>query len=272
MFIPDDKTIFIGRVNDKRNGTGSTIYNTLYREMGLNAVYLQFESNDSESFAKGLRALGIKGCTVVGTHSKAIIPYLDDLDSHAEAVGSVNTVVNDNGKLCGYKTDGPALIAAIKEKTTLKRKKIVMLGAGKLGKEVLLRLKHENPSEVIIFNRTIEKGEALGKEFDVRFGGSIDAMYDESGDIFINATHVGAAFCDTKDIFPEDFLQNFDLIMDVTFIPFSTPLQDKASKLGKIVIPGWRMFAYQGMRQVELYTGQVPSIERLCELIKEEFS
>jgi shikimate dehydrogenase len=267
----NSKTLLVCRVRDEANDVGSHIYNSIYQELGLNAVYLQFGTKDSKGFADALRTLNFSGCTVVGSHSKNIIPYLDELDPHAEKIGHINTLTNRNGHLKGYKTDGSGLIDAIQEVTSIEGKKVVVLGAGALTKELSYLLPSSKPRSVTIYNRTEDKARKLCESSNFSFGGGTQELLQAEGDIFINATDVGANFCDTKDIFPEEFIKKFETIADVTYLPFSTPLQEKAGKLKKKVVPGWRMFAHQGARQVKLYVGANASIDRLCELIKEEF-
>lgn len=268
--IPNDETILIGRVANQKSNTGSYIYNTLYRELGANALYLQFGTEDSEGFLQCLRNLNFRGCTVVGKHSQAILPFLDDVAGHAKHVAAVNTIVNDNGKWTGYKTDGPAMILAIKELTTIKGKNVVILGAGKIVKELSYLIFTESPSMVTVFNRTLKNLELVTAGSHYIAGGGLEELMNASGDIFINATDIGASPADLN-FFSEDFINRFSVIFDATFKPFTTPLQEKAKKLGKIVIPGWKMFAYQGFQQVEYYLQIRPSINRLSELIREEF-
>ena len=56
--------------------------------------------------------------------------------------------------------------------------------------------------------------------------------------IFINATDIGALWCETKDIFPENFIDKFDVVVDVTFKPLSSGLQEKTKRLGKELFLG----------------------------------
>jgi len=197
---------------------------------------------------------------------------LDDLDPHAREVGAVNTVVNEDGFWKGYKTDGPALLDVLSEAAALSGRRIVVLGAGKLVRELAIVLRHSRVSQVQVYNRDEEKGAALCREVGFQFMGGPSELSRADGDIFINATDVGALWCETKDVFPEEMVKRFDVVMDVTFKPTRTALGDKAVALGKTFVPGWRMFAYQGFRQVKLYLGVEPSINRLCELILQEFS
>lgn len=270
--FPNGDTTYIGRVADKRSSRASAIYNTIYQEMGLNALFLQFGSTDSASVASSLKGLGFRGSVVVGCHAKGILPYLDEVDDHARRAGSVNTLVVNDMILRGYKTDGPALIDSIEEVTTLNGKRVVILGAGKLVREISYLLLLKQVREVIIYNRTIEKAKQLCSDTGFTLGGSVADLAAASGDVFINATDVGAAWCDTKDVFPLGFVDRFHVVMDVTFTPFSTRLQENATRLEKIVVPGWRMFAHQGARQTALFFGVQPPLDRLCELIKAEFS
>ena len=269
--FPNENTAYVARVADQPSSTGSLIYNTIYRELGLNALYLQMNSIPAMELATGIRSLRLRGCTVVGVNARDVLPFLDTLDVHAERAGAVNTIVNDSGRLIGYKTDGPALLDALAGATALKGKDIVVLGAGKLVKELGLVLDGTGVRSVTIYNRNKEKGLDRCRETGFSYGGEIQHLTDAAGDIFVNASDVGAAWCKVSDLFPLPFIDRFEVIMDVTFKPTTTSLQENAASLGKIVVPGVQMFALQGKRQIDLYFGAKASETRLRELIRKEF-
>jgi shikimate dehydrogenase len=78
---------------------GTRFHNFLYDELGLNFVYKAFTTDDLEGAVRGIRALGIRGCSVSMPFKEAIIPLVDNLEASAVAIESVNTVVNEDGFL-----------------------------------------------------------------------------------------------------------------------------------------------------------------------------
>ena len=94
---------------------GTRFHNFLYDELGLNFVYKAFTTDDLEGAVRGIRALGIRGCSVSMPFKEAIIPLVDNLEPSAVAIESVNTVVNDDGVLTASNTDYEAVAQLLAE-------------------------------------------------------------------------------------------------------------------------------------------------------------
>ena len=90
-------------------------HNYLYQKLGLNFIYKAFTTTDIESAVKGIRALGIRGCAVSMPFKESCMPFLDEISPSAQAIQSVNTIVNDQGFLRAYNTDYIAIVKLIKE-------------------------------------------------------------------------------------------------------------------------------------------------------------
>ena len=84
---------------------GTIIHNAGFKALKLNFMYKAFAINDLEGAINGVRALGIKGCSVSMPYKEKVIPYLDSLHPLAERTRAVNTIVNTDGHLTGYNTD-----------------------------------------------------------------------------------------------------------------------------------------------------------------------
>ncbi len=106
------------------------IHNCAFEATGLNLAYVAFavRPGDLPAAIAGVRALGIRGLSVTIPHKVDIIPLLDEVEELAAKTGSVNTVVNEDGRLHGYSTDGPGALAALHS-----------AGVDPRGREVLLR-------------------------------------------------------------------------------------------------------------------------------------
>ena len=100
---------------------GTTFHNYLYDKLGLNFIYKAFTTQDIEHAIKGVRALGISGCAVSMPFKETCMPFLDEIHPSAQAIESVNTIVNDNGFLRAYNTDYIAIVKLI-EKYHLNKK------------------------------------------------------------------------------------------------------------------------------------------------------
>ena len=90
--------------------------NAAFQFRGINSVYLtvQVKSEGLEDAIKGIKSMGIRGLNVTIPHKVSIMKYLDEIDSTAKNIGAVNTVINKDGKLIGYNTDGAGALEALK--------------------------------------------------------------------------------------------------------------------------------------------------------------
>ena len=103
-----DTTLCISLAGRPSN-IGTRFHNYLYEELGLNFVYKAFTTGDIEGAIGGVRALGIRGCSVSMPFKEAVIPLVEELTASATAIDSVNTIVNDDGRLTAYNTDYEAV-------------------------------------------------------------------------------------------------------------------------------------------------------------------
>ena len=84
---------------------GIKFHNYLYEKYGLDYLYKAMTTTDIEGAIAGVRALGIRGCSVSMPFKQAVIPLMDEVDHSAQVIGAVNTIVNTDGYLHAYNTD-----------------------------------------------------------------------------------------------------------------------------------------------------------------------
>ena len=108
------------------------------------------------SAVNGLRTLNVRGFNVT-MPGKNIMPNLcDRLTPAAEITGAVNTVVNDNGILTGYTTDGVGYMRAVQDAGhNIIGKKMTILGAGGASTAIFVQAALDGVSEISIFNKRI---------------------------------------------------------------------------------------------------------------------
>jgi shikimate dehydrogenase len=78
---------------------GTRFHNFLYRALSLNFIYKAFTTRDIGAAIGGVRALGIRGCAISMPFKETCIEYLDEMDTSAAGIRSVNTIVNNDGCL-----------------------------------------------------------------------------------------------------------------------------------------------------------------------------
>jgi len=239
--------------------------NAAFNELKLDFVYLAFrvKTNELEKAMSGVRSLGIHGLNVTMPHKKAVIKYLDRIDSTAKSIGAINTILNDNGKLEGFNTDGVGASKALKENSVnLQGKKLVLLGAGGAANSIAFQAAQE-VEELVILNRTVEKAKKLAKilrgKFDKRiFGNSLspNCIEEELGnaDILINATSIGMHPHMNQSPVRHELLRPDLCVMDIIYNPLETKLTKEARATGAKVISGVDMLVYQGAASFEIWT------------------
>ena len=95
-----------------------------------------------------------KGINVTIPYKKAVIPFLDEISPEAEKIGAVNTIVNRNGKLCGFNTDYFGFKYMVeKSKITIKDKKVLVLGSGGASVTVQTVLEDLGAREIVVVSR-----------------------------------------------------------------------------------------------------------------------
>lgn len=267
------KTSICGVIGDPIEHTMSpAMHNVAYRQMGLDYVYIPFRVKAEElgKAVDGMRAFNIRGLNVTIPHKVAVIPFLDKLDSLAERIGAVNTIVNDNGVLTGHNTDATGFLRALLEKGIKpKGKNALVLGAGGASRAVSFILADSGASRLIILNRAEELDWAYELAASINQLYQIDAKAGEltrqnlAGileridiDILVNATSVGMIPDVNNTPVDADLLRPGLVVFDIVYNPLKTRLLKEAEAVGAESISGIEMLAWQGALAFEKWTGQ----------------
>lgn len=243
-------------IAQKSSNFGTTLHNMAYGALGLNFIYKAFSITNLEGAMAGVRALGIRGCSVSMPFKQAVIPFLDILDETAKMTGAVNTIVNDGVYLTGFNTDliGARIVLASLQPQSNER--ILILGAGGVARAFLVALREMGCRNVAVANRDYEKITALQT---IMKCSAIPwhARQERQVHLLINATSIGM----TPDVhlMPVDinFIKGTRAVVDVVVSPMETSLIACARDAGKSVVSGYQMSLEQSMEQFYLYTGHV---------------
>ncbi len=253
MALNSDTLLFAVLGDPVSHSLGPVMHNTAFDETGYNGVYLAFRVKDIGKAVTGIKALGIKGASITIPHKLSVIDFLDELDDTAEKIGAVNTLVNRDGVLTGYNSDGTGAVKALFEKTAIKDKNVVVLGAGGAARAIGFGVLAEG-GRVTIINRTPSNGERLAKAIGADFQ-PISELNKIDCHILINTTPVGMLpAVDAMPVRKQD-LNNTMVVMDIVYNPLKTRLLRTAETIGCRIINGVSMFVYQGAFQFELWTG-----------------
>jgi shikimate dehydrogenase len=242
------------------------IHNGAFKRLGWNAVYLAFEVKNLEEALKGIRGLGVKGVSVTIPFKTEVIPFLDEIEGMAKKIGAVNTIVNQGGRLIGYNTDCDGALEALEEKMSLRGKRVVLLGAGGAARAIGFGLM-ERDCQLIIANRSRDRGEALGRELNCHFIPMSSLVKMKAGeleaDVMINATSLGMVPREKETPLPKKLLRKGMMVMDIVYEPLQTKLLREAKEKGCLTINGLEMLVRQGAAQFEIWTGRRPDLKQM---------
>ena len=264
--VVSGKTNVCGVIGDPIEHTLSPImHNAAFETLKLDYVFLAFKVEVSKvgDAMDGMRALGIHGLNVTMPHKTSVIKYLDELDPTAKTIASVNTILNKDGKLFGFNTDGVGALNALEQNgVAVKGKKILLLGAGGAAKAIAYTLSQE-ANELVILNRTPEPVKELADLLKQKFSKKIsaDALTPKTVkaniaqiDVIINATSVGMKPNASQTPVAPEWLRPDLAVMDIVYNPLETKLAKDAKVAGAKVVSGVEMLIYQGAASFEIWT------------------
>ena len=242
---------------------------------GTDMVYLPFNVKPENigDAVRGIRALGIRGTNVTMPHKQTAIPYLDELDPLAQEIGSINGIINTDGKLKGYNFDVGGFMIPF-EGMDLNEKKVLMLGAGGGARAAAFGLTKRG-AEITILNRNVEKAESLAKDLTKYSGNPAkgrpftdDALKEEMAttDILVNCTSIGFDKQEGETPVPKELIRPGMIVYDIVYSPLETRLMREAKEQGAAkVIGGLEMIVGQGAQFFEKATGKKAPYELMLE-------
>ncbi|HFT8729950.1 TPA: quinate/shikimate dehydrogenase [Escherichia coli] len=258
-----------------RHSLSPEMQNKALEKAGLPFTYMAFEV-DNDSFPgaiEGLKALKMRGTGISMPNKQLACEYVDELTPAAKLVGAINTIVNDDGYLRGYNTDGTGHIRAIKESGfDIKGKTMVLLGAGGASTAIGAQGAIEGLKEIKLFNRRDEFfDKALALAFAQRVNENTDCVVTvtdlagqqafaealASADILTNGTKVGMKPLENESLVNDiSLLHPGLLVTECVYNPHMTKLLQQAQQAGCKTIDGYGMLLWQGAEQFTLWTGK----------------
>jgi len=261
------------------------IHNSAFTESGLDFAYVAFHvrKGDIERAVSGMRALGIRGLSVTIPHKVNIVPFLDHIDEVARNIGSINTVVNDEGYLVGYSTDGLGALRALQaEACDPAGRAVLLLGSGGAARAIAFSLATLTPPPAVTI-LGVEQDELLKLERDLRKRTSLlvsaallsdDALKEasQSSSLIVNATPVGMTPHVDHTVIPSELIRPDHSVFDIVYTPFETRLLRETKTAGALAIPGIGMFVHQAAIQFELWTGKPAPLGVMTETVRKALS
>lgn len=243
--INKETKLFISAAQSPGN-FGATVYNQLFQMHNINAVYLPRKIIDEKRLVEAIKTMYIQGCSVTMPLKSKVIKYLHKLDKIAEKTGSVNTIVNNDGILCGYNTDYYGALDVI---LSLKPQSVLIYGAGSVTNSVILAVQDSSCEKISVIARRATKAKELSEKFNIQFIDKVRNV-NQHFDLFINTTPASIEI--EHEMF--SLLPFVDAVFDLVVSPTRTELIIQAHGKGYKIVEGIEMSKRQLMKQFELYT------------------
>ena len=267
----DEQTEVYGVIGgDTSYSMSPFMHNAAFKFHGLNAVFVPLQVRNLGEFLRRMvkpetreTGLNFKGFAVTIPHKTEIIKYLDETDETAKAIGAVNTVKIEDGKLYGYNTDAHGFVEPLKNSYgDLKNARVAVLGAGGAARACVYALKKEG-AEVTIFARNAEKVRNLAEDFQVEIKELPKPKTQnpkpifKNFDIIVNTTPLGTRGA-LEDETPAvaDQIKNVHLVYDLVYNPMQTRFLREAESVNVPTIGGLAMLVAQAIEQQKIWTGK----------------
>jgi len=260
---------------------GPAIHNAAFEALGLPFVYVAHDVAPADLAAAiaGIRALGYRGLSITMPHKVAALELVDEVDAMARAIGCINTVVNQDGRLVGSNSDGQGALDALgRAGISTQGRRVLVLGSGGAARAVAMTVAMRGqPAALEILGAVEDELSRLGRDVAERAGASVDArrLDDKSlaeatarADVLLHCTPVGMTPDTGRSLVPRELLRPGLAVFDAVYNPRRTLLLEQASERRCRVVEGMEMFLGQAMVQFELWTGQPAPAEAMRQVIE----
>ncbi len=244
------------------------MHNLAFQGLGYNGVYTRYRLEDGSQLREKFFELGISGANITVPHKEYAFKACDELDEFAQKVGSVNTIVNRDGKLYGYNTDATGFLKAISEFKEIKT--VLFLGAGGTAQSTSIVLRDAG-YKVTLLNRSPKRLERYKKEGFKTFTFE-DFEMNEHFDLVVNMTSAGLE----DDSLPcpieilEEVVLSSKACVDVIYGK-ETPFLKFAKNYNKPTKDGSDMLLYQGIIAFEYFTNHQYSFDEIKLYMQQAF-
>jgi len=248
------------------------LHNAAFKAMRMNAEYVAVHVKGQElSDFSGKARKEFAGFNITVPHKNAIIPFLDSISDECRLTGSVNTVINSNGRLHGESTDGYGLETAIKEEfgISVEGNSFLFMGTGGTVKAVSFHFAGKGAGKLFFANRTLSKSQSLIDELVHEYPKTEYACCSPEDEKRMDEFVSGSAVviqCTSLGLSPEDpspldgrFFIHGKCYYDTIYK--NTAFLKIAEEKGCRAAGGFSMLLHQGAKSFSIWTGKPAPVE-----------
>ncbi len=260
------------------------LHNYIFQQLGIDANYIAIQCTEKKipKIIKRLRSNQLNGINITLPLKQSVIPYLDVLGEHAQAIGAVNCIKVKDGKLIGYNTDWIGFQKTLESaKIRINGATCIIVGAGGAARSVGYALASHNVNKMFIINRSAEHTNELIKQLKTHFFNTEIkiAKWSEINKhelhqaLIVNCSSVGMAPNVDDCPIPEKYLSPSQTIIDIIYSPFRTKLYRVGQSIGTKTLSGLPMLIHQALASLEIWFNEPISekvqMDELQEFLKQ---
>ncbi len=240
------------------------MHTAAYKALSLDYVYEKrlIQPEALQAAIEELRRPDVAGANITVPFKSAVIPYLDELDPLARRYGAVNTIVNRQGRLMGYNTDGPGYLRSLELETgfTPMGKKILIFGSGGVARAIAFVLSDGGASLIILASRNAAQAQEIASHLRYAEVMALDhprlSEKVQASDLIINCTPIGMHPYENDTVFEDiEIIHAQQLYSDVVYEPLETLFLKQAAAQGARIHHGLGMLLQQGVLAFHHLTG-----------------
>lgn len=247
------------------------LHNAAFAALRMNAHYQARDvaPEDLRAAIDALRQDDCLGANVTAPHKQAALSLVDELSEEVRALGALNTIVNQRGRLVGANTDARGLARWMRQSgIDPAGRPTLVLGAGGAARATVWALDDVGASSVRILNRTMERAQDLVvalrptlRNTVLSYGSLAEAAEPPTAPwrVVVNATslgHHGAA----PTVHPGCYSPEC-VAIELAYNPPETGFMVAARQAGARAENGLGMLLHQAALAFECWTGQTPPLE-----------
>ncbi len=259
------------------------LHNAAFAACQLPYVYVAHDVAPGKVAAalEGVRVMGYRGLSITIPHKVEAMHAVDWVDDTAKGIGCINTVVNDQGRLLGYNSDGRGALGALRAAgADPTDRRVLMLGSGGAARAIAITFAREaTPAQLVILGIKMDELQQLVA--DIRQQSSIDVAGAElsattlqqemaAADVVLHCSPVGMHPNEDASLIPAELFRKDQVVFDVVYNPRRTKLLRNAAAAGCRTVEGIEMFLGQAIVQFELWTGHAAPVEVMREVLEQK--
>lgn len=241
------------------------IHHALFGAGKINGVYLPMPCR-RETLPAMLTVMKDTFCgfNVTIPYKEAVLPYMDQLSGHAKAIGSVNTIKVEDGKLIGFSTDGEGFVYAMEQAGIgIEGVTAVVAGYGGTARTIVPELAARG-CRVTVTGRDEQRAKSFAAEMSQALDTEIFWGCTDGADLLVNTTPAGMtpSFIDQLPV-PQELVGQCGAIFDAVYNPMDTLLIKTARNLNIATVGGLPMLFGQAVAaQKHWGLPDIPQAER----------